>query len=179
MIDKKIPPLLCIELSTIKAAQETSWMATFCKEWLYSWHKIVADNTALAAARGTGVLLVGNTLPAGVANFLGSHVQDAHIFGGNAAVAASVARAIEEALFAPGGDIPVPPGPGPVAVTGVKVDPDLMVLKVGDTETITATVEPSNASDKRVTWSSDTQRWPLLTQTAKSPRWQVAPQQSL
>lgn len=110
---------------------------------------------ALAAARGTGVLLVGNTLPPGVANFLGSHVQDAHIFGGNAAVAASVASAIEEALFAPGGDTPLPPGPGTVAVKEIIVagQDGERTVELGETLQLSATVQPNNATNKTVDWS--------------------------
>jgi hypothetical protein len=40
------------------------------------------------------------------------------------------------------------------AVNAVSVDQDIMILKVGETETITAAISPSNATDVRVTWSS-------------------------
>ena len=43
----------------------------------------------------------------------------------------------------------------PVSVTGVSVDPTSWEMAVGDTKTLTATVLPSNASDKSVTWESD------------------------
>jgi hypothetical protein len=36
----------------------------------------------------------------------------------------------------------------------ISVEPDIMILKVNETETITVTVSPSNATDKRVTFSS-------------------------
>lgn len=39
-------------------------------------------------------------------------------------------------------------------VTGVKVTPPNLDLKVNETFTLTATVEPSNASSKKVTWST-------------------------
>ena len=42
-----------------------------------------------------------------------------------------------------------------VAVTGVSLNKETSTLSVGDTETLTATVNPDNASDKSVTWSSD------------------------
>ena len=45
--------------------------------------------------------------------------------------------------------------PDPVAVTSVSVDPTSWEMVVGDTKTLTATVLPSNASDKSVTWESD------------------------
>ena len=41
-----------------------------------------------------------------------------------------------------------------VAVTGVSVSPTSATLNVGATKTLTATVSPSNASNKNVTWSS-------------------------
>jgi uncharacterized protein YjdB len=43
----------------------------------------------------------------------------------------------------------------PVAVTGVSVDPASLSMNEGDTETLVATVEPENASNKGVTWQSD------------------------
>ena len=41
-----------------------------------------------------------------------------------------------------------------VAVTGVKLNKSTTQLTVGGTETLTATVNPSNASNKKVSWSS-------------------------
>lgn len=41
-----------------------------------------------------------------------------------------------------------------VAVTGVSVSPSSITLEKGSTKTLTATVSPSNATDKKVTWSS-------------------------
>lgn len=40
-------------------------------------------------------------------------------------------------------------------VTGVKLNKNTTTIKVGGTETLTATVEPANATNKAVTWSSD------------------------
>jgi uncharacterized protein YjdB len=42
-----------------------------------------------------------------------------------------------------------------VAVTGVTLNKSTLALDVGDTETLTATVAPDNATDKAVTWSSN------------------------
>ena len=44
--------------------------------------------------------------------------------------------------------------PTKVKVRAISVDPDVMLLTVNDTETIAVTVSPSNASNKKVTWSS-------------------------
>jgi hypothetical protein len=44
--------------------------------------------------------------------------------------------------------------PSVIPVSAISVDPDIMLLKVGQTETIAVTVSPSNATNKRVTWSS-------------------------
>lgn len=49
---------------------------------------------------------------------------------------------------------PVTP-PEPVAVTGVILNKDKITLTVGDTATLEATVEPVNAANKDVTWSSN------------------------
>ncbi|MDR1792145.1 MAG: Ig-like domain-containing protein [Bacteroidales bacterium] len=42
-----------------------------------------------------------------------------------------------------------------VAVTGVTVAPSAVTLKVGETASLTATVEPANATNKSVTWNSN------------------------
>ncbi len=53
------------------------------------------------------------------------------------------------------GVVPEPPGPQPVAVTGVTLDKTSLELNEGETATLKATVAPENATDKTVTWSSD------------------------
>ncbi len=47
-----------------------------------------------------------------------------------------------------------PEEPTVIPVSGVKVAPRVLTLKVGETGQITATVEPANATNKKVTWSS-------------------------
>jgi len=42
-----------------------------------------------------------------------------------------------------------------VAVTGVSLDKAILTLEVGETETLTATIAPSDATNKNVTWNSD------------------------
>lgn len=49
----------------------------------------------------------------------------------------------------------VPPIPIGVAVTGVTVAPKTATVEVGKTVTLAATIAPTNAVDKTVTWSSD------------------------
>lgn len=51
-------------------------------------------------------------------------------------------------------DNPPTPTPSTVAVTGVSLDKSSADLSVGETLSLVATVSPSNASDKTVTWSS-------------------------
>ncbi|MDR1200175.1 MAG: Ig-like domain-containing protein, partial [Tannerellaceae bacterium] len=41
-----------------------------------------------------------------------------------------------------------------IGVTGVRITPATLALKAGDKQTLAATVEPENATDKTVTWSS-------------------------
>ena len=43
----------------------------------------------------------------------------------------------------------------PINVTGVSLNKNSMSLLVGETQTLTATVSPNNATDKSVTWSSN------------------------
>lgn len=45
--------------------------------------------------------------------------------------------------------------PARVDVTGVSLNKSSLTLNVGDTETLTATVSPADATDKSVTWSSN------------------------
>lgn len=45
-----------------------------------------------------------------------------------------------------------------VPVTGVTVIPDMLSMTVGGSTTLTATVEPENATDKTVTWSSSDEK---------------------
>lgn len=42
-----------------------------------------------------------------------------------------------------------------IAVTKVSLDNDTLTLEIGDTETLTATVTPDNATDTKLTWKSD------------------------
>ena len=54
-----------------------------------------------------------------------------------------------------------------VPVTGVTLNKTSTSLYVGDTETLTATVEPSDATDKNVTWSSDNEGVATVDATGK------------
>ena len=51
-------------------------------------------------------------------------------------------------------DNPTPPTPTTVAVTGVSLNKSSMTLTEGGSETLTATVAPSNATNTGVSWSS-------------------------
>ncbi|PID88408.1 MAG: hypothetical protein CSB06_00215 [Bacteroidia bacterium] len=51
-------------------------------------------------------------------------------------------------------EVTVTKGIGTVAVTGVSLSETTKELKVGETATLTATVEPNDATNKNVTWSS-------------------------
>ncbi len=56
-----------------------------------------------------------------------------------------------------GGTNPPPSEPIPVSVTGVSLNPTALSLHMGESATLTASVMPSNATNKVVTWSSDNQ----------------------
>src|SRR5690554_5855113 len=49
----------------------------------------------------------------------------------------------------------VEPEPEVEKVSAINVDVEELILKVGDTGTITATISPSNATNKNVAWTSD------------------------
>ena len=51
-------------------------------------------------------------------------------------------------------DNPTPPTPTTVAVTGVSLNKSSMTITEGGSETLTATVAPSNATNTGVSWSS-------------------------
>ena len=42
-----------------------------------------------------------------------------------------------------------------ISATGISLDYDSLSMNVGDTDTLTATIEPEDATNKNVTWSSD------------------------
>lgn len=63
---------------------------------------------------------------------------------------------IDQALQYQGiGSIPASEAPEVVAVTGVKLDKTTLTLNAGKSAQLTATVSPSNATNKSVTWSSN------------------------
>ncbi|GEM_PF-6739940 len=108
---------------------------------------------ALAAKQGTGILLIGNSVCDEVAGFLSAGIENATVFGGVAAVAPEVAQAITDALFQPGNEED-PITPPVVPVSDVSVSPETMTLIAGNSGAITATVNPDNASNKAVTWTT-------------------------
>lgn len=63
---------------------------------------------------------------------------------------------IDQALQYQGiGSITASEAPEVVAVTGVKLDQTTLTLNAGESAQLTATVSPSNATNKNVTWSSN------------------------
>lgn len=52
-------------------------------------------------------------------------------------------------------------------VTGVTLNKDTLALTEGGSETLTAMIEPSNATNKSVTWSSDAPQYADVDQTGK------------
>jgi uncharacterized protein YgiM (DUF1202 family) len=56
---------------------------------------------------------------------------------------------------------------GYVAVTGVSLDESAITLDKGTSQTLTATVEPSNATNKSVIWSSDDENVATVSQTGE------------
>jgi uncharacterized protein YjdB len=70
---------------------------------------------------------------------------------GNATIIATTAEGGKKATCS----VKVNPSSSSVAVTGVSLDRTSLNLSVGESATLMATVTPSNASNKEVTWSSD------------------------
>ena len=57
--------------------------------------------------------------------------------------------------------------PQPVRVSGVQISKTTLSLNVGDTQQLTATVSPSNADNKNVTWSSSNSSVAQVSSTGK------------
>ena len=50
---------------------------------------------------------------------------------------------------------PAPPAPSRVSVTGIEVEPKTLLLKIQKTAGLTAKIQPANATEQGVVWSSD------------------------
>lgn len=48
--------------------------------------------------------------------------------------------------------------PAAIAVTGININEKVESLKVGKSQTLTATITPNNATDKKITWKSSDER---------------------
>lgn len=59
------------------------------------------------------------------------------------------------------------PDPGDISVTGVTLSPSSVSIAVGGYKMLTAIVQPSNATDKTVTWSSDKPEIASVTNTGR------------
>lgn len=64
-------------------------------------------------------------------------------------------------------DLEITASAGPVAVTGVSLNKNTLSLEAGQNETLTATVAPSNADNKNVSWSSSDANIASVDQTGK------------
>lgn len=88
----------------------------------------------------------------------------AEVKAGNTAAAAALAQILqilEDFRAALGG------GGTAVPVTGVTLDKTTLSLTVGNTATLVATVEPADATNKEVTWSSDDEAIATVDNTGK------------
>jgi uncharacterized protein YjdB len=56
---------------------------------------------------------------------------------------------------------------GRVAVTSIKLDKTSLMINVGDSETLVATIQPENATDKEVSWSSSDSAIAVVDETGK------------
>lgn len=48
-----------------------------------------------------------------------------------------------------------PPAPSVINVTGISVNPTNLTLSIGDSQKLTFTITPADATDKTVTWSTN------------------------
>ena len=94
------------------------------------------DKTVLWTSNNTGVATVSGGKVTGISK-------------GTATITAKTVNGLTATA-----KITVSENPNIVNVTGISVSPTSVTMSKGDTKTITATITPSNATDKTVTWST-------------------------
>lgn len=113
------------------------------------------SGSALAAKNNAPVILTDrNSISQDTLNLLKSkNVKHVVILGGTGAVSQTVEDKINAALY--------------VNITSISLNKTTDTLKIGDTDTLTATVSPSNASNSDVSWSSSNTSVAAVDSTGK------------
>lgn len=121
------------------------------------------DKTSVELAVGETLTLVATVQPADATNknvtWASDHPEVVSVDNGKVtAVAAGTATVtvttVDGGYTASCTVVVKPVDETPVAVTGVSLDQDAITLEVGKSATLVATVEPPNAANKTVTWTS-------------------------
>ena len=124
---------------------------------------VVLSNNSLTLAKGKQSMLSATVTPDDATNkaitWTSSNTSVATVAQTGKVTAKAAGTATITATTADGGftatcDVTVTDGSSTVAVTGVTLNKTSANLTVGNTETLTATVSPSNATNKNVTWTS-------------------------
>ena len=151
----------------VTIGSQTFYKFNTSSAWTFTLDKALAEGDVITftcacntTKKGKGViandLTLTNDFTSGASNTLVYTVAKSDAFIGKNII--SLKRADSDIKFGTieitresGGGDPTPS----VAVTGVSLGKTVLDLKVGENETLVATVEPDNADNKEVTWSSD------------------------
>ena len=117
--------------------------ASLTPGWFTS-SKTAGDNIDAGITLYNAVFETADTITAGIPYTFSVLIKDAADFDLN-----------NHALMNASASATLTIAPAPVAVSSITLNKDAFGLTVGDSETLTATVNPKNATDKTVTWSSD------------------------
>lgn len=122
---------------------------------------VTLDKTAVSLERGQSVKLTATVAPANASNknvtWTTSKATVATVSGGTVYATGAGIATITASCGGKSATATITVNSSTstiVAVTGVTLDKTAAELKVGDTQTLTATVAPANATDKAVTWST-------------------------
>ena len=119
---------------------------------------VILDKTSLSMAVGDTQQLAASVLPANASDqsvaWSSSNTSVATVSSSGVVTAKAVGSATITVTTNDGGKTAACNVTVVIPVTGVSLDKTSLSMPVGDTRALTATITPSNATDKSVTWSS-------------------------